>query len=64
MMQRFLASENHEELGSNLVSLSELDLSPYLALSADLGRDESIVKNNFSNLPNGVVEIIPTKLEK
>ena len=51
-MQRFSFSDNHNELGSNLDSLKSLGLNPYLSFSNDPGRDETLIKLNFSNLRN------------
>lgn len=67
IFQRFSTSDNHDELGSNLESLSALGLNPYLAFSDDPARDESILKKCFSNLKNAAdleeeVEDIPEEL--
>lgn len=50
VMQRFSTSDNHNELGSNLNYLSNLGLNPYLCFSDDPNRDESLLKEVFSNL--------------
>ena len=50
IMQHFSTSDNHNELGSNLESPSDLGLNPYLCFSDDPCRDESPLKTIFSNL--------------
>lgn len=52
IMQRFSTSDNHEELGSNLRTLKQMGVNPYLAFSDDPTRDENLLKETFPNLRN------------
>lgn len=57
IMQRFSTSDNHDELGSNLAQLAELGLDPKIAFSDDPARDESLLKQYFEDLRNGLFDI-------
>lgn len=56
ILQRFSTSDNHQELGAILETLSSLGLNPYLPFSDDPTHDESLLHKFFSNLRNGSEE--------
>lgn len=67
-LQVFACSDNHDEIGSNLESLKQAGMNPYLAFSDDPTRDESLLKEKFSNLrtddDNNIVEEVPKSLKE
>ena len=70
LLQRFSTSDNHDELGCNLMLLSHMGLNPYLLFSDDPERDESLVEKHFSNLrcdechvSEFIEEIMPDNLQ-
>ena len=50
IIQRFSTSDNHEELRSNCEALCRMGLNPHLVFSDNPERDESLMKEVFSNL--------------
>lgn len=57
-MQIFATSDNHDEIRSNLEKLAKLGLNPYLMFSDNPERDESLLKEIFSNLRIGSDSIV------
>lgn len=60
-LQFFATSDNHDEIRSNIKTLKEAGMNPHLAFSDDPTRDESLLKEVFSNLRTEYDDDLPVE---